>query len=261
MNKPVQYLSADLLICPNSGEVRQGKQTIRLSPVNMRVLVVLIKQAGETVTRQHLFEQVWPNQVISDDALTRAIADLRAQLKPLSSETILIKTRPKVGYSWQPPVKQISAEKILDQSTPKKKIGQALLRYGGLFVLAVALLYGFLNWQLKSEPVALVILPTEMTITHVAVDALLKQAVLATKGLNYLSEHAFKKHQGNPYPYFSHEFGVRWFIESRVENNELTLQLVDARTALVIYSEQHRVNSDEELNDKATAFVAFVAEL
>src|SRR5690554_5062969 len=108
MNKPVQYLSADLLICSNSGEVRQGKQSIRLSPVNMRVLIVLIEHAGKTVTRQEIFDQVWPNQVVSDDALTRAIADLRAQLKPLTFETSLIKTRPKVGYSWQPAAKEVT---------------------------------------------------------------------------------------------------------------------------------------------------------
>lgn len=261
MNKPVQYLSADLLICPNSGEVRQGKQSIRLSPVNMRVLMVLIKQAGETVTRQHLFEQIWPNQVISDDALTRAIADLRAQLKPLSSETTLIKTRPKVGYSWQPPVKQISAEMILDQSTSNKKIGQALLRYGGLFILAVVLVYGFLSWQLTSEPVALVILPSQNNDASLSVDTALKNAVLKQVNLNFLSEHALAAHDGNPYPYFSHEFGVRWFIESQLDNTELTLHLVDARTALVIYSEQHSIESLEDLNSKATGFIAFVAEL
>lgn len=256
MNNPCQYQSADLLICPNAGEVRQGKQSIRLSPVNMRVLIVLIEHAGKTVTRQEIFDQVWPNQVVSDDALTRAIADLRAQLKPLTFETSLIKTRPKVGYSWQPAAKEVTIN-----NNHEKSWKQPVLTYLGLFILAVVLVYGFLSWQLKTEPVALVILPTESNHPTWAVDEALQVAVLKTEDLNYLSEHAFNAHKGNPYPYFSHEFGVRWFIESRLDNNLLTLQLVDARTALVIYSEQSNIESLENLNDVITDFIDFVAEL
>lgn len=256
MNNSCQYQSADLLICPNAGEVRQGKQSIRLSPVNMRVLMVLINHAGDTVARQQIFEEVWPNQVVSDDALTRAIADLRAQLKPLTSETYLIKTRPKVGYCWQPVVKEITADNNRDKSWM-----HPLLSYLGLFILAMILVYGFLNWQLKTAPVALVILPTENNHPTWAVDEALQQAVLKTEDLNFLSEHAFNAHKGNPYPYFSHEFGVRWFIESRLADNELTLQLVDARTALVIYSEQHSINSAGDLNKKVIKFIGFVDEL
>jgi DNA-binding winged helix-turn-helix (wHTH) protein len=255
MNNPCQYQSADLLICPNAGEVRHGKQSIRLSPVNMKVLMVLIIQAGETVSRQQLFDTVWPNQVVSDDALTRAIADLRAQLKPLSSETALIKTRPRVGYSWQPAVKEITV------NSHDKSSRQPLLSYLGLFILAMILVYSFLSWQLKTAPVALVILPTESNHPTWAVDEALQQAVLKTEDLNFLSEHAFNAHKGNPYPYFSHEFGVRWFIESHLDNNDLTLQLVDARTALVIYSEQHNIDSAGDLNKKVIKFIGFVDEL
>jgi len=256
MNKPSQYQTAGLIICPNAGEVRQNKQSIRLSPVNMRVLMVLVKQSGETVTRQQIFEQVWPNQVVSDDALTRAIADLRAQLKPLTSESGLIKTRPKVGYSWQPVVKPVSAD-----NNHKIAWWPPLLGYVALFILAVVLVYGFLSWQLSSEPVALVILPTETSQSNWDVDMALQQAVLKTDNLNFLSDHAFHAHKGSPYPYFSHEFGVRWFIESQLENNELSLQLVDARTALVIYSEQHTIKSAEDLTFKTENFIHFVAEL
>jgi len=255
MNKPSEYHTAGLIICPNAGEVRYRKQSVRLSPVNMRVLVVLINHAGETVKRQQLFDQVWPNQEVSDDALTRAIADLRALLKSFATESPLIITRPRVGYSWQPKVKSVLPYE------DSKTWWQPVLTYGSLFILAVALVYGFLSWQLKTESVALVILPTETSHSNGAVNQLLQQAVLKTDSLNFLSEHAFNAHKGNPYPYFSHEFGVRWFIESRLENNELTLQLVDARTALVIYSEQRNIETPEHLNDVITDFINFVAEL
>ena len=123
------------------------------------------------------------------------------------------------------------------------------------------LVYGFLSWQFKAEPVALVILPADSNHPSWSVDAALQQAVLKTDDLNYLSDHAFYAHKGNPYPYFSHEFGVRWFIESKLEHNKLAFQLVDARTALVIYSEEHSIETKDELTRKAREFIQFVAEL
>jgi TolB-like protein len=44
------------------------------------VLVVLAEHAGEVVTRDELFEAVWQGQVVSDERLTHAIAELRRAL-------------------------------------------------------------------------------------------------------------------------------------------------------------------------------------
>jgi DNA-binding winged helix-turn-helix (wHTH) protein/TolB-like protein len=104
--------TAGLRISPESRKVIGGLSTsdepsnnsIRLGPVNFKVLLVLLQNHGKVVSRGELFEQVWTNQVISDDSLTRSISDLRNQLSRLSTEKELIETIPKQGYRWLPVV-------------------------------------------------------------------------------------------------------------------------------------------------------------
>lgn len=222
--------SAGLTLAPETHTVSKGAKQVRLSPVNMRVLQVLVAHAESTVGRQTLFDQVWPNQVVSDDALTRAIADVRAQLKTLSDEP-LIQTVPKKGYLWIHPIGQANMEGA----------GQwlkALLLWVSMVVFAVLLLVLVLRWWLTPKGMAVVVLPNEAQVvasgeTSDLTDAV-KSMVMQTEGMHYLSDHAFLAHQDNPYPYFSHQFGVRWFIDSRSDDHSITLTLIDARTGLVM---------------------------
>lgn len=115
--------TAGLRISPESRKVFAGlsasdelsNNPIRLSPVNFKVLLVLINNRGKVVSRSELFEQVWANQVISDDSLTRSISDLRNQLGRLSTEIKLIETIPKQGYCWLP---TIDSEAAIKQGNP-----------------------------------------------------------------------------------------------------------------------------------------------
>jgi len=271
------YNSAGLLINISTGEVSNPREKLRLSPVNSRVLNALIQEAEKAVSRQQLFDRVWPNQVVSDDALTRSISDLRSQLKTMSTTESLIETIPKVGYRWLPVVD--SGAEIADHdeavkpSLWSKHFKPMLMALAVLTVLLWGLL-GILYFSSKSSAMPLIILPTaynqeapnsNLPIDQVDVSAWLKQAVMAQDDMQYLSGYALQSHLGSPFPYYSREFGVRWFIESEVtpstEGNTLTLNLVDAKTALVIYSQQHPFKQVDELKVHCQNFIAFVAKL
>lgn len=101
-----KYSSADLIVCPKQGRVNIGGQVVRLGPVNMRVLVVLLENQSQVVSRSMLLDSVWKNQIISDDTLTRCISDIRVQLGKFSKQDKLIETIPKCGYRWIPKVNQ-----------------------------------------------------------------------------------------------------------------------------------------------------------
>ena len=96
-------ITANLIICPSHGQVIIDKAVHRISPINMKVLMLLIKNQGQVVNRNQVFDSVWANQEVSDDTLTRCISDLRAQI---GKDTI--KTLPKRGYQWIPEVKQFA---------------------------------------------------------------------------------------------------------------------------------------------------------
>ena len=64
----------------------------------MALLLHLARRAGDTVTREQLFEAVWPGVVVSDDTLTQAIIKLRKALGDSAKNAAYIQTVPKRGY-------------------------------------------------------------------------------------------------------------------------------------------------------------------
>ena len=281
------YYSAQLQINTQTGEVRSALGSdadVRLSPVNCRVLSVLIQKAGEAVSRQQLFDAVWPNQVVSDDALTRCISDLRSQLKPLTEVSPLIGTIPKVGYRWLSEVSLTQVEganaeqtdeqidePITQQESLWSRQFKPMLWALGLLLLLVWSLMAGLYWWYQPSGTSVVILATQSNSQSIKgqsksnVAHHLKQATKSHDKLNYLSQFAVQSHNGSPFPYFSHEFGVRWFIESHLEqvenNTQLTLNLVDAKTALVTYNRQYTITSPNQVAEYCQSFVDFVAGL
>ncbi len=277
------YQSAGLLIDTKAGEVSSlhTNHMVRLSPVNMRVLTVLIDHAEHATSRHQLFDLVWPNQTVSDDALTRCISDLRSQLKPLTNTHPLIDTIPKVGYRWLSMASKAKTIKS-DAKAPQTKgnlIPKIQWFVAGLLLLIVLgwALLALIHWWSKPLSVALVILPTH-TIEHTTqtdappaainpnlVNVELKQAIAQYQDLQYLSQIAFQSHQGSPFPYFNHQFGVRWFIESQISHQQngslLTLNLVDAKTALVTYSMQKHIQSKDDITSLCQDFLHFIAHL
>ncbi len=270
------YNSAGLLINVNTGEVTNQSQKLRLSPVNSRVLVVLLQAAKDTVSRQQLFDAVWPNQVISDDALTRSISDLRSQLKQLTAVEPLIETIPKVGYRWKSVVD--SERQSVVQAKPTKATFWTTNLKPMLVALVILflLLWGLLGWIYKaaqSNTTPLIILPTAyiqdgqqaIETNKANVADWLKQAVMQHHQMQYLSSYALESYDEKPFPFYSHEFGVRWFIESQIthttDQKTLNLNLIDAKTAMVVYSQQHHFKQTQELKSHCNEFMAFVATL
>ena len=268
--------SAGLIINIKTGEVSNSKQKLRLSPVNSRVLNVLLLGAKNAISRQQLFDAVWPNQVISDDALTRCISDLRSQLKGLATSDPLIETIPKVGYRWLPDIETAVPDKntTINSDNSTSFWSQNLKPMLTAFVTLVIILWGLLGWfyfSSKPSTTPVVILPTKSSQTTHSTDnpfdvsAYLKSAVVNQNNMQYLSNFAIESYSGNPFPYYSHQFGVRWFIESHISKNNnqntLTLNLIDAKTALVVYSQQHRFEQASELKTLCQKFVFFVSKI
>ncbi len=83
-------------IAPARGEVANGEAVTRLEPKVMAVLVVLAREAGQTVSRERLFEEVWDGRAVTDDALTRCISILRRTFRDGGVE---IRALPKLGYT------------------------------------------------------------------------------------------------------------------------------------------------------------------
>ncbi|MES9913699.1 MAG: winged helix-turn-helix domain-containing protein, partial [Candidatus Sedimenticola sp. 4PFRAG1] len=64
----------------------------------MALLVYLAENAGKTVSREELFDALWPGVVVSDDTLTQAVIKLRKALGDSAKNARYIQTVPKRGY-------------------------------------------------------------------------------------------------------------------------------------------------------------------
>jgi len=90
-----------LRVEPLSGLVAGPGGQEKLEPEVMDVLVLMADYAGQVVRRNDLLNRLWPNAVVTDDAITRCFYELRRQLRRAGGEDryqALIETLPKRGY-------------------------------------------------------------------------------------------------------------------------------------------------------------------
>jgi len=62
---------------PRLARMSRGDEVVRLSPKFIHVLVVLAHAGGDVVTRNELLDAVWPDTVVGEAVLTRAVSELR----------------------------------------------------------------------------------------------------------------------------------------------------------------------------------------
>lgn len=72
--------------------------SVRIEPRAMEVFEVLARSGGEVVSRSDLMAGVWPELIVTDDALNRVISTLRKVLSESFGEHDIIETIPKRGY-------------------------------------------------------------------------------------------------------------------------------------------------------------------
>ncbi len=89
---------------------------VPLSPKLVQVLACLAEGRGELVSRDLLLDRFWPDVTVSDNTLTRAIADIRHALDDAAGTPAYIQTLARRGYRFVAPVAEESAPP--DRSQP-----------------------------------------------------------------------------------------------------------------------------------------------
>jgi len=90
--------------------IERGTESIHLAPKAMAVLDCLVKASNSVVTRQEIFDSVWRGAVVSDEALTQRIAEIRKAFGDSVHKPNFIETIPKVGFRLIPPVVPLPGE-------------------------------------------------------------------------------------------------------------------------------------------------------
>ncbi|MGE0123673.1 MAG: winged helix-turn-helix domain-containing protein [Vicinamibacterales bacterium] len=89
--------------------VTRAGTALPLSPKLVQVLACLVEARGELVTRELLLDRFWPALHVTDNTLTRAIADIRKALGDDAAAATYIQTMARRGYRFVAPVAEEAA--------------------------------------------------------------------------------------------------------------------------------------------------------
>jgi DNA-binding winged helix-turn-helix (wHTH) protein len=107
----------------------EGKKLV-IEPRLAKLLYFLSLNVNNIVSRNYLIENIWPDTVVNEESLTKAIADLRKLLASNFDDTFSLETIRKRGY-------QLSLETTKVYSL-KFKLNPSYL-YSGLFLITIGL--------------------------------------------------------------------------------------------------------------------------
>ena len=85
---------------PRRQTINDGVIERELEPLLFKILSYLILNKESIITRQDLIDDVWCQHYVDDNAINRAISELRKVLKSDMQRGIVVKTHYRKGYSF-----------------------------------------------------------------------------------------------------------------------------------------------------------------
>jgi DNA-binding winged helix-turn-helix (wHTH) protein/TolB-like protein/Flp pilus assembly protein TadD len=110
------FAFGDFVLVPKERLLLRDGEPIALTAKAFDLLVVLVRRAGHLVTKDELFEEVWPGTFVQETNLTVNISALRKALEDGRDGNRIIQTVPGRGYRFVTPV------------VARDAVGDALLR-------------------------------------------------------------------------------------------------------------------------------------
>jgi DNA-binding winged helix-turn-helix (wHTH) protein len=111
----IGYRFAGVVVDVQRARLLVDEREVAAGALPLKLLRVLCEANGALINRQTLFEQIWPRQVISDEALTKLIGRTRELLGP---HGVTLTTVRGQGLRLDAPVELVTAESARVPSAP-----------------------------------------------------------------------------------------------------------------------------------------------
>ena len=249
------------------GCLMRGDGPIELRPKSFTVLLYLVRNAGRLVPKAELMQFAWPDVVVTDDALTKCIGDIRAALR--DGDQITVKTVPRRGYLFaeavtasrdipdndvQPSVEVAAASSASEAPSPAHAFPRALASV--ILLLAVLLAFAVFWWAAQVAPSAG---PGSIAVlsfsdvegdagrNHVG-DGLSEDVTTALSrfaGLTVIAPNSALSYQKRPRDVkaIATELGVRYVLDGTLRQDGqqmlVTVRLVDGRLGTQLWAERY----------------------
>ena len=143
MSQHPVYRFDDFVVDPGTWKLTCDGEEVHLEPVVLKLLIYLISHRERLVTRDELMDTVWGDTVISEAALTKAVARLRKALQDDSGHPCYLETVHSQGYRFIATVEEIERTEAPEPSSRKvrkRAAGIGGVAVAGAIVIAVLLL-------------------------------------------------------------------------------------------------------------------------
>lgn len=250
------YRFDDFLVDPETWKLCRSGDEVHLEPIVLKLLIYLISHRDRLVTRQELMDTVWGDTVISEAALSKAVARLRKALKDDSAAPRYLETVHSQGYRFIAEVEEGSLPGRL-APPPRTAMPRGLLM-GGAAIITLGVLAAF--WMLTprngapqvDEIGSLAVLPlinlTGDPEQDYYVDGL--QDILITelsrlRDLRVTSRQSTKRYRGSQLPAtdIARELGVDALVEGSLLRDgskiEVSIQLINGRSDEHLWAERY----------------------
>ena len=159
-------------LAPDTGKLAREGVPVRLQPQPAKVLALLVRRAGEVITREDLRREVWGDgtHVDFDRGLNFCIAQIRTALGDSAESPRYLQTIPKQGYRFIAPVRPAEAglhrepaEAGLHREPAKAGLYRAAISRASIArYVAAALVVGILGFAVSrvfARPPTVVVIP------------------------------------------------------------------------------------------------------
>lgn len=176
---------------PGLNAVSRNGSSVRLEPKVIQVLICLAERAGEPVTKEELFQTVWPNTFVSDDVLRHSIFELRQVFEDDPRKPHFIQTIPKRGYRLVARVEQASGNGAATASVTPVRLAGKLLIVAAVLVLVVVLnSSGLLNRPERKNTAETSLAHVQSSVQDIRPDVLKKRPTRVVPAHRELNEAA-----------------------------------------------------------------------
>lgn len=109
VSERVVFRAGEVVIDPGRRVVSRRGEIVPLGERGLAALLVLVEHAGEVVSKRQLLDVVWPDAVVSEDSLVKAVAEIRRALDDTAADPRFVQTVHRRGYRFIAPVSVVSA--------------------------------------------------------------------------------------------------------------------------------------------------------
>ena len=119
----MRYRFCEFTVDDSTFELRSNGEPVAIEPKALDVLLFLIARRDAVVSSRELLDTIWPDTIVTANALTRAVSQLRRVLHDAPRSPRIIVTVPRRGYRF---AAAVTEERVVIPAPPPRAVQHRL---------------------------------------------------------------------------------------------------------------------------------------